>query len=115
MSDHEVVVGKAAEREIRKLPKAAQRVVVKALEKLAGTPRPPGAEKLSGRPAFYRLRAGDYRIIYAIRAERLVIVLVVRDRKEAYRGLEDLDGKLAQAMVDKVAALLRQKPPGGNT
>ena len=57
------------------------------IENLAENPRPPGAIKLAGQEA-YRIRVGDYRVVYAIADERLVILVVdVGHRREIYRGL----------------------------
>ena len=59
-----------------------------AIEALAEDPRPRGVKKLHGKGAhiFYRLRVGDYRVIYQVH-EDVVLVLIVRiaDRKEIYR------------------------------
>ena len=55
---------------------------------LADNPRPRGVEKLEGRENRYRIRVGDYRVIYEIHDE-VLLVLVVRigHRREVYRGL----------------------------
>jgi len=51
-------------------------------------PRPPGATKLEGGGELYRIRSGDYRIIYQIRDDRLVVlVVIVGHRREVYRDL----------------------------
>ena len=55
---------------------------------LAATPRPPAVEKLSGAETLYRVRSGDYRIVYEIRDEVLVIVVVrIAHRRDVYRKL----------------------------
>lgn len=66
--------------------------VFTAVQALATNPRPPGCKKLSGtRATFWRVRVGDWRVVYTIEDVRLY-VLVVRagDRKEIYRLLADL-------------------------
>ncbi|RWN46111.1 MAG: type II toxin-antitoxin system RelE/ParE family toxin [Mesorhizobium sp.] len=99
MDDLEIVFSPAAGREIRKLTREIQRLVLDTLEKLQQVPRPRGVEKIQGHPDFFRVKAGhDHRIIYHVMRERLLVVLVIRDRKEAYRGLDDLDGKLGAAL-----------------
>ncbi|PBB19323.1 type II toxin-antitoxin system RelE/ParE family toxin [Mesorhizobium sp. WSM4313] len=99
MDDLEVVFSPAARREIKKLARDTQRLVLETLEELQKTPRPRGVEKIQGHPDFYRIKAGhDHRIIYHILRERLLVVLVIRDRKDAYKGLDDLDGKLGAAL-----------------
>jgi mRNA interferase RelE/StbE len=90
--DYDIQIAPAAERQLRKLPPQAQVKIVKTFETLASNPRPAGVEKLSADPRFWRVRAGDYRVIYFIDdGARLVIVLVVRHRKDAYRDIENLD------------------------
>jgi mRNA interferase RelE/StbE len=76
----------AAARQIRKLPQDIQRRITAKAELLAVDPRPPGVAKLAGPDEFYRVRVGDYRIIYEIRDE-ILLVLVVRlgHRKDVYR------------------------------
>jgi mRNA interferase RelE/StbE len=77
---------KAAERFIRKLDSATQRRVLAKLESLAVAPRGMGAVKLSGQDA-YRVRVGDYRIIYAVFDDRMVVLVVdIGNRKDVYRG-----------------------------
>jgi len=79
---YEIEYSAAAAKAIRRLPGNVQRRVVGKVEALAQNPRPHGAEKLAGHEA-YRLRVGDYRIIYAIADERLVVVIVdVGHRRE---------------------------------
>jgi mRNA interferase RelE/StbE len=59
--------------------------VLGRIEALAHTPRPPGAIRLTGGDA-YRIRVGDYRIIYAVADELLVVLIVkVGHRREVYR------------------------------
>jgi mRNA interferase RelE/StbE len=75
----------AAVREIRKLPPEAKRRVHAVIELLADSPRPPAAKKLTGRPE-WRVRTGDYRVLYRIEDEVLVVVVVsAGHRREVYR------------------------------
>jgi mRNA interferase RelE/StbE len=110
-----VHVSKSARREIKKLTRQAQIQVVEALDKLAAMPLPPGVEKLQSNPGFFRVRSGDFRIIYALLStpSHLVVVLVVRDRKDAFKGLEKLDQKLASALVEVAGTLLEQTATQG--
>lgn len=56
-----------------------------AIRRLAEAPRPPGVKKLSGRNA-WRIRVGDYRVLYEIQDERLLILVVdIGHRREIYR------------------------------
>ena len=61
------------------------------MEELEANPRPQGVEKLVANPLLWRVRVGDFRIIYTIAAdEELIVVLVVGDRKNAYRDIRKL-------------------------
>ena len=76
----------SAARALAKLPKPALRRVAEAIDALTEEPRPRGARKLTGAPDLYRIRVGDYRVIYAIE-DRVLLVLVVAlgHRQEVYR------------------------------
>ncbi len=85
MAEYEVTLASSAEREIKALPKSVQRRVEKMIDSLRINPRPRGAIKLKGREGIYRIRVGDYRIIYTVNDEkRLVDVSYVRHRSRAY-------------------------------
>jgi mRNA interferase RelE/StbE len=63
-----------------------QRRIVEKIEALADDPRPAGSVKLTGHGA-YRIRVGDYRVIYAVADDQLVVLVVeVGHRREVYRG-----------------------------
>ena len=76
----------AAMRELAKLERSTRRRIAATLDPLAKTPRPPGVEKLKGHDHRYRVRCGDYRIIYEIK-DRVLIILVLRigHRRQVYR------------------------------
>jgi mRNA interferase RelE/StbE len=79
----------SARRALAGLPIAVRRRLGRAIDALATDPRPPGAKLLAGKPAdrIWRLRAGDYRVLYDIRdAELVVLVIRVGHRREVYRG-----------------------------
>src|SRR2546430_470768 len=98
MGSYKVKIGSSASREIKKLDRQTQINVLECLESMQNDPRPKGVE--TQHPRFFRLRSGDYRIIYNVDDETAMIyVLVVRHRKEAYRGLQDLDTKLVAALL----------------
>jgi mRNA interferase RelE/StbE len=77
---------RAAERGLERLPKPIlQRVDAKILA-LAADPHPAGSIKLEGSDEIYRVRVGDYRILYQVEIERLIVVVVdVGNRKDIYR------------------------------
>ncbi|MFN7813627.1 MAG: type II toxin-antitoxin system RelE family toxin [Planctomycetia bacterium] len=76
---------RSAQKQLTRLPAEHQERILVAMEALADEPRPQGCSKLTGRDA-WRIRVGDYRIIYEIFDDRrVVIVVVVGHRKDAYR------------------------------
>jgi mRNA interferase RelE/StbE len=78
----------SALKALRKLPRAAQVALGVRIDKLAADPRPHGAIKLVGKHDMYRVRVGNYRIVYSIEDDRLMVyVLDVGDRKDVYEGL----------------------------
>lgn len=86
MAFYEISWKRSALKELKRLPKDIVRRVVSRVEALAEVPRPPGSRKLSGAERSYRLRVGQYRILYDIHDARLVIqVIRVAHRKDAYR------------------------------
>jgi mRNA interferase RelE/StbE len=84
---YQIVFTRAALRGMNGLPREILRRLDAAILGLAHDPRPSGAEKLTGYD-FYRIRVGDYRIIYQVEDERLVIVVIrVAHRRQIYRHL----------------------------
>lgn len=85
MANYSVLIRRSAAKEIDALPLKDRRRVVARINGLATNPRPAGCEKLSGEEK-YRIRQGDYRILYEI-VDRDLIVTVVRvgNRRDVYR------------------------------
>jgi mRNA interferase RelE/StbE len=76
----------SALREFKALERAMQRRIATRIDELAGKPFPPGSKKLTGSPDHYRIRVGDFRVIYKVDGKRLVIlVLKIGHRREVYR------------------------------
>lgn len=76
----------AAARQLRKLDPQARRRIQAAVELLANDPRPAGAKKLVGGEGEWRVRTGDYRVVYEIQDDALVVlVLAVAHRRDVYR------------------------------
>jgi mRNA interferase RelE/StbE len=72
-------------KDLDRIPKGDLRRLLDVIRALADDPRPAGTRKLSGQEQ-YRIRQGDYRIVYSIQdAERAVIVVTVGRRREVYR------------------------------
>jgi mRNA interferase RelE/StbE len=73
-------------RALRKLPVVVQKQVAPRIDALAFNPRPPGCEKMQGEEDQYRIRIGDYRVIYEIHDQVLVVLMVrIGHRREVYR------------------------------
>ena len=86
MAEYKVSFKPSADRQLRKLPAAAQRRIVGKVAALAFNPRPAGVVKLAGDENLWRIRIGDFRVIYEIHDDRLVVlVLRVANRKDVYR------------------------------
>ena len=84
---YEILISPAAEKDYKKIPAKEIERINNTIDSLAGNPRPAGYKKLKGRNA-YRVRTGNYRIIYEIEEKSLhVFVIRIRDRKEVYRNL----------------------------
>ena len=83
---YSLLFAKSAQRQFDKLPRLAQQRLGEAIERLANNPLPPGVVKLSGEERLYRIRVGDYRAVYHLQDERLVILVIkVGHRREVYR------------------------------
>lgn len=84
MSRYRIELRPAAVRALRKLDPQVARRIQAAIALLAEDPRPPASRPLRGRPA-WRVRAGDYRIIYAIEDDVLLVVVVALwHRRDVY-------------------------------
>lgn len=82
---YRIEVRPAAARQLRKLDPPTARRIQGAIALLADDPRPPASRPLTGRPA-WRVRVGDYRVIYTIEDDRLVVVVVtIGHRRDVYR------------------------------
>jgi len=76
----------SAARQFRKLQPAVRDRVAARIDLLADNPRPHGVEKLEGADALYRVRVGDFRIVYEIHDKKLVVLVVrIADRKDVCR------------------------------
>ena len=84
---YRIDVRRQAQRGLDKVPASDFQAVIEAIKCLAQTPRPKGIEKVKT-TGLWRIRQGDYRIVYAIDdSQELVIVVRVGHRKEIYRSL----------------------------
>ena len=83
---YQILFAPPAEKSLAKLPNDIQRRIVKAVESLADNPRPVQSKKLQGPEDLYRIRVGDYRVVYDIRDQKLIVLIVrIGHRREIYR------------------------------
>jgi len=84
---YRIELRRRAQRALDRLPKADFQAVVEAIKELAQTPRPRGIEKVKS-TGLWRIRQGDYRIVYGIDDnQNIVIVVSIGHRKDIYRSL----------------------------
>jgi len=85
MAKYKITIKKSAAKELEDIPKKDLRKIVKRIQSLAHNPRPAGCQKLSGQSRF-RIRQGDYRIVYSIEdKDRVVDIVKIGHRREIYR------------------------------
>lgn len=88
MASFDVVPKPSVEKDLRSIPKSTLLRILKRIDKLAEEPFPHQTVKLEGGEELYRIRVGDYRIIYGVnRSAKQIIIHHVRHRREAYRKL----------------------------
>ena len=86
MTVYRILLERAAERDLARLSSAMHSRVIVAIQALVANARPPGCRKLVGSKSDWRIRVGDYRVIYEIADDiRVVRVNRVRHRREVYR------------------------------
>lgn len=87
MTEYFIKFKSSAAKELRNLPSEIKQRLKIALDKLRSEPRPYGVVKLQGDDQLYRIRVGDYRIVYLIDDEsKLVRVTRIRHRRDVYKG-----------------------------
>lgn len=85
MAAYSVLITRSAEKEIDHLPVGIRRLVVRRIFALADDPRPHGSQKLTGEDK-YRIRQGDYRVVYTIEDAVVTVTVVhVAHRSDVYR------------------------------
>ena len=84
---YRIAVKPSAVKALAAVPNPARLRIARRIDALADDPRGPGAVKLAGEDDLYRVRVGDYRIVYQIQ-DRVLLVLVLRvgHRRDVYRG-----------------------------
>jgi mRNA interferase RelE/StbE len=85
MAPYRLIVKQSVSKDLKKIPQKDAKRIVMVIQSLAENPRPPQSKKLSGQER-YRLRQGNYRILYTIEDDELIICVVkVGNRQDVYR------------------------------
>lgn len=86
MASYRVEISRSATKDLRGIDRKWIPRIIEAIEALTSDPRPPGCKKLVGSDHTYRLRVGDYRVVYDIQDHTLLILIIrVRHRRDVYR------------------------------
>ncbi|MDD4924325.1 MAG: type II toxin-antitoxin system RelE/ParE family toxin [Dehalococcoidales bacterium] len=84
---YRIELRRQAQRSLDKLPKGDFTAITEAVQNLADSPRPKGVEKIKS-AGLWRIRYGDYRIVYSIDDDnKIIIILRIGHRREIYRSL----------------------------
>lgn len=84
MAAYKLFIEKAVYKQLKNIPEKDYHKIMASIADLANNPRPPGCKKLRGRPG-YRIREGNYRVIYEINDKILTVTVIeAGDRKEIY-------------------------------
>jgi len=86
VSRYEITFARSARRELEALETQLVARVWPRIQALGAQPRPPGCRKVQGEEDVWRIRVGDYRVLYEIKnAMRIIDIVAVRHRRDAYR------------------------------
>ena len=86
MASYRVFIKESAAKELEALPRKDRVRAVTRIASLSKNPRPPGCEKLAGHDDRFRVRQGDYRVVYSVSDPELTVwVVKVGHRKDVYR------------------------------
>lgn len=87
MVDYIIVLKRSVEKDLHRLPKDQVSKLMEKIDKLRSEPFPSQSRKISGAERLYRLRAGDYRIVYEVDPnEKRITIHYIRDRSVVYRN-----------------------------
>lgn len=84
---YQIEFSRGAKKQFKKLPPDVQKRVIVKIDELAIEPRPNRAKKLQGNDILYRIRVGDYRVVYEIKDNILLVtVLKIKHRSKVYKN-----------------------------
>ena len=88
MATYTVTILPSALHQLAEIPRPDQKRIKERIDRLATDPRPPGAKKLQGEADLFRLRSGNYRVVYSIEDVRMMVLVIrIGHRRDVYRGL----------------------------
>jgi mRNA interferase RelE/StbE len=88
MADYAITFARSARKELENLPATVANRILRKIEALAENPRLPGVVRLQGSKNLWRLRVGDYRVVYSINDfSRTADIAIIRHRRDVYRDL----------------------------
>ena len=88
MSKYSVIFKPFVEKDLRKIPDVVIDRIFERIEGLTSDPFPHQSIKLTGGEQFYRIRAGDYRILYKVDSQlKQIVIQYIRHRRDVYRGI----------------------------
>jgi mRNA interferase RelE/StbE len=83
---YRIEIKQTARKTLASFPRAIQKRIQVKIDELAWNPRPPGAKQLKGPEGFLRIRIGEYRVVYSVKKDMLIILVIrIVHRREAYR------------------------------
>jgi mRNA interferase RelE/StbE len=86
---YSVTFARSARKELESLSQTDAIRILKKIESLPANPRPSGCKKLTGQNSLWRIRIGDYRVVYSIDdTHRLIDITIIRHRSSVYKGLD---------------------------
>ena len=86
MAGYNILISASAEKALKKILKKDRIKIVRLIQTLAISPLPQGVRKLMGEQSVYRVRQGNYRVIYELKNKKLIIlILKIGHRKDVYR------------------------------
>ncbi len=89
MTSYNIKWKSSARKEIKKLPKDIILKIVDTIEGLVENPFPSGSRKIIGAQHTYRIRVGNYRIVYSVESNNLLILIIrIRHRRDVYKNIQ---------------------------
>lgn len=82
----QILIGRQAKKDLERFPRKISLKISQEIFLLASTPFPGNSKKLQNEDDFYRVRVGDYRVVYQVNTkEKIILVTKVKHRKDVYR------------------------------